>query len=422
MRLRPALLVGALLLSVAQSSLALPVPTQGVRPAQAQGAPQAFQQGMAALQADRPEEARQAFNRALRADPQLVEAMLGLAELGFKARNDAETLKWLQQAERQAPQRADVQILLGRFYLARQQPDKGEAALRKAVALDAKGLPQRLVLAEALLSRRAASEALPLLQEAQRLDPKQARVALLIGAAQAELGASAEAEKALQQAAQLDPKSAQPWLIRARLQKSATAALPLIEQALQRQPDSYEALMLRAGYQNATKDGKGARDSLRRAAQANPKAADPLVQLGLLAEADGQRNEARRHYLAAIERDAHQPVALNNLVMMGLADKEDPGRLEMMARRAVKALPDNPQVLDTLAQTLRARKDKAGALAAGQQAVKLAPKDAAMLLHLAELQQWNGDRKAARQSAEGVLALQAQGKEADKARALLTRL
>lgn len=422
MRLRPALLAGVLLLSLVPTSQALPVPTQGVRPSQAQGAPQAFQQGMVALQADRLEEAQQAFQRALRADPQQVEAMLGMAELAFKSRNDADTLKWLQQAERVAPQRADVQVLLGRFYLARQQPAKGEAALRKAVTLDAKGLPQRLALAEALLNRRAVSEALPLLQEAQRLDPKQTRVLLLLGAAQAELGAKAEADKAFQQAADLDPKSAQPWLLRARLQPNAAAALPLIEQALQRQPDAYDALMLRASYQSAAKDHRGARDSLQRAAKAQPKSAEPLVQLGLLAEADGQRNEARRHYLAAIERDAHQPVALNNLVMMGLADKEDPARLETMARRAAKALPDNPQVQDTLAQTLRARKDKAGALAAGQQAVKLAPKDPALLLHLAELQQWNGDRAGARKSAEGVIALQAQGEAADKARALLARL
>ncbi|MFN4116716.1 MAG: tetratricopeptide repeat protein, partial [Inhella sp.] len=232
----------------------------------------------------------------------------------------------------------------------------------------------------------------------------------------------AEADQQLRLAAELDPQSAQPWLILARLQSAPAAALPLLELALQREPNSYEALMMRARAQFDSKDSKGARDSLQRAAQANAKATEPLVQLGMNDEAEGRRNEARRHYLAAIERDPHQPVALNNLVMMGLADKEDPARLEIMAKRAVKALPEVAAVHDTLAQVLRLRKDKAGALAAGQQAVKLAPKDPAMLLHLAELQQWNGDRTAARKSAEAVLALQAQGADADKARTLLARL
>ena len=57
--------------------------------------------------------------------------MLGLAELAFQSRNDGETLKWLQQAERSAPQRAEVQAALGRFYMARKQPEKGEPALRR---------------------------------------------------------------------------------------------------------------------------------------------------------------------------------------------------------------------------------------------------------------------------------------------------
>ncbi len=424
MSLRPVLLAGSLLIGIASVASALPAPTQGVPPLQpsAGAADQALHGGLEALRAERRDEARQAFQAALRADPQRIEAMLGLSEVGFQSRNDAETLKWLQQAERIAPQRAEVQALLGRFYKARNQADKAEAALRKAVALDAKSIEARLGLAELLVARNAADQALPVLQQALQLDDKQARVHYAIGIAQLRQGAEAEAERALRRAAELEPKNPQPLLMLARLQKSAATALPLLDQVLQQQPEQVDALLLRARWQLGSKDIKGGRDSLQRAAKADPKSAEALVQLGMLDESEGRRGDARRNYLAAIERDPHQPVALNNLVMMGLADKEDPARLELMARRAARALPDNAAVHDTLAQTLRLRKDKAGALAAGQQAVKLDPKDPSLLMHLAELQHWSGDRAAARKSAEGVLALQAQGAEADKAKALLARL
>jgi Flp pilus assembly protein TadD len=425
MSLRLSLFAGLMLLALGPSALqAGPVPTQGVRPLPTAGSGdnQALQQGLAALQAKQPEEARKAFVAALRASPQSVEAMLGMAELGFQARNDAEALKWLQQAERTAPQRADVQTSLGRFFMARQQADKAEAALRKAVQLDAKALRPRLDLAELLLNRQASKEALPLLREAVQIEPKNALTHYGLGVALLNGGTVVEGEASLRKSAELDPKNPAPWLMLARIQRSGAAAEPFLEQALLRDPKNFDALMLRAQWQAGDKDPKTLRDTLQKAAQANTKVAEPWVRLALLDEAAGKRSDARRNYMAAIERDPHQPIALNNLVMMGLADGEDPSRLETMARRAVKALPNNAQVLDTLAQTLRARKDKKGALDAGVQAAKLAPKDVGIQLHVAELYQWNGDRAAARTAVETVLALQPKGKEADKARELLTRL
>ncbi len=425
MSFRPTLSAGLMLLALTATPLhAGPVPTQAVRPlpAAGSGGNQALQQGLAALQAKQPEEARKAFVAALRASPQSVEAMLGMAELGFQARNDAETLKWLQQAERTAPKRADVQASLGRFFIARQQADKAEAALRKAVELDPKSVRPRLDLSELLLNRQANKEALPLLREAVKLEPSNALAHYGYGVALLNGGTIAEGEASLRKAAELDPKNPAPWLVLARIQRSGAGAEPFLEEALKRDPKSFEALMLRAQWQSADKDTKALRETLQRAAQANPKVADPWVRLGLLDEAAGKRSDARRNYMAAIERDPHQPVALNNLVMMGLSDGDDPARLETMARRAVKAMPNNAQVLDTLSQTLRARKDKKGALDAGEQAAKLAPKDVSIQLHLAELHQWNGDRAAARKAVDVVLALQPKGKEADKARDLLTRL
>ncbi|MBN8504991.1 MAG: tetratricopeptide repeat protein [Burkholderiales bacterium] len=405
-------------------TLALPVPTQGVRPVSPGpgGATGDLQEAVAALRDKQPDQARKFFEAALRTDARSLPAMLGLAEVAFGQRNDAETLKWLLQAERIAPQSAEVQAALGRYHLSRKQFDKGEAALRKAIQLDPKAARARIDLAETLARKGSAAAALPLLQEAIALDGQHKGALLLLGQLQYQLGAPAEAEKALRRVAELDVKDPVPWLLMAGVAKTSAAAKPLLDEALQRDAKNYRALMLKAQWQVLDKDRSGAQDSLRRAADADPKSAEPWVRLGMMEEEGGRKAEAKRLYLSAIERDPHQPVALNNLVMMGMADKEDPARLETMAKRAAKALPDNAQVHDTLALVLRLRKDKAGALAAAQTAVKLAPKDAGLLATLADIQAWNGDRDAARRNAEEALKLQPQGEAAVRARAVLSRV
>lgn len=401
----------------------MPVPTQGIPPGDGvQQANSALQQGVAALQAGQLDAAQKAFQDALRSNPKSVEALMGLADLAYRQRNETELLRRLQQAEQLAPQRVDVQTLLGRVYLGRKEFAKAEQSLRKALQLDPKAMAARLALADTLMQQNKLADALPLLQAAAEAEPRNATVAQALGDLHFGQGNKADAERQWRRAAELDPKNPAPWMSLARAAGDPKAALALVSEAARRAPDKMEVLLARAQLQMQLKDRAGARESLQQAAKADPKTALPWVHLGMLDEADGKRGEARRHYLAALERDAQQPIALNNLVMLGLLDNEDPARLEVMARRAVKAMPQNAAVHDTLARTLRLRRDKPGAVAAASEAVRLAPKDASMRLLLAELQQWAGNAQAARQSAEQVLALQAQGELADKARALIAKL
>lgn len=402
---------------------AMPIPTQGVPIAgDAQQAAPALQQAAKALQAGQLDVAQKGFLEALRADPKQVDAVLGLADIAFRERNETELMRRLQQAEQLAPQRADVQTLLGRVHLGRKDLPKAEAALRKALQLDPKGQPQKLALVDVLIQQRKAAEALKLLEQAQQQEPKNPAIAQVMGDLLASQGSLAEAEKQWRLATELNPKNPAPWMALMRSAKDAKSALALLDEAQRHSPDSVDLLLARSQFQLQAKDRAGARATLERAAKADPKSAVPWLQLGLIDEADGKRGDARRHYLAVLERDPQQPIALNNLVMLGLADNEDPGRLETLARRAVKALPQSAAVHDTLARTLRARRDKTGALAAANEAARLAPKEPTMLLHLAEIQQWTGDRTAAKKTAEQVLALQASGDEATKAKALLAKL
>ncbi len=384
-----------------------PQPSQPVVPrsgeAQSvQGAEALYQRGLQALSAREMEPAKQAFLGALRANQRHVPSMLALAEVAFISKNDSDLRRWLTEAERTEPNNWQVHSALGRFHISREQFPQGEAALAKAVKLEAKALMPRTDLASLYLRRGAADKAVPLLREAIALAPKDARIHQTLGVALAATGNRADGLAMLKRAAELDPQDPLPWLAQAQMASNAAEAAPLIDQVLKRNPLQYDALMLRAGHQYAAKNLSASRQSLEQAAEANPKAADPYVRIGMLAHEAKQTNEARSAYLKALERDANHPLALNNLAMLILENKEDPARAETMARRALRALPNNAQLHDTLAMALVARKDKKGALAAINQAVKLDGQDPQIQLHLAEIQLLNGDRTGALKTVAGL--------------------
>lgn len=394
-----------------------PVPTQA---AAAGDARPAYEAAMRALAAKEVEEAKRQLLAALRADERHVPSQLRLAEIAYQQRNETELKRWLALAERTAPDDVRVLTTVGRFYLLRDQVPQGEALLKRAAEIDAKALEPRVDLADALLRRKAAAEALPWLQQAVALAPQRPELHLRLGDALLRTGQVPQGQAALRQAAQLDPKAAQALVLLAASQTQPAESLKLLDEALKREPQHPGGWMLRAAYQFQVKDLAGARTSLERAAQADPKAAEPWARLGMMADEAQQTREARNYYLQALQRDAGHPVALNNLAMLQLKANEDPAQAEAMVRRALKTLPQQAQIHDTLARALVARKQKDGALAAVREAARLAPQDADIQLHLAEIQLLNGDREAARRTTEALRGRP--GVDAERLARLLARL
>ncbi len=416
----------ALLLSLGSPVpvLAGPTPSQGVRPGADQKNPLdaglQYQQGLQALVDKDSDAAQRAFLAALRADNQHVPAMLGMAELAFRRNQQSEIARWLKQAERTAPNDADVHASWGRYWLMRGQGPAGEAALLKAMQLDPKSIRPRMDLADARLSRGEAKSALPLYREVLALNPAHAGAHYALGLALLQLGELAQGQAALKRSAELEPKNPLPLLALARSQTDAAAAMRGVDQVLALQPNFYDALMLRAQLQVQANDGASARKTWELAAQAAPKAAEPLVRLGMAAESEGNFDEARANYLRALERDSSQPFALNNLA--NLSVDSDAARAETMAKRAVRAMPQMAAFHDTLASASRARKDKAGALAAAKEAVRLAPQNGDFVLRLADTQLWVGDRVGAKRTLDALVTAQPRYPDMAKVQALLAKL
>jgi predicted Zn-dependent protease len=113
-------------------------------------------------------------------------------------------------------------------------------------------------------------------------------------------------------------------------------------------------------------------------------------------------------------------LALNNLAWV-LVQQGKPGAAGW-AQRAVNLSPDQPALLDTLAQSLAAEGKVPQALEAQKQAAQLTPGDPGMRFRLAQLAIKAGDKALARSELEQVLAINARNPFREEAAKLVKGL
>jgi cellulose synthase operon protein C len=128
-----------------------------------------------------------------------------------------------------------------------------------------------------------------------------------------------------------------------------------------------------------------------------------LFYLGDEALARNDLAAAERWYRMVIERQPAHAIALNNVAWL-MVSQHKPGAIAL-AERAVQAAPDQPQLLDTLAQAQAAEGQLPKAVETAQRAVALAPKDAAIRLNLARVLLASGDKRQAKVELDRLAAL-----------------
>lgn len=131
----------ALLACVVQSvGHAAPTVSGSPLPQQAKSAPvsaveDAYQRALKALVAGKLEAAQQAFEQALKADPKLAKAMLGLAEVAFKQGKLPVATQWIERAVQAEPRSSEAQASLGRSLALQGKIKEAEGAFSKAMEL-----------------------------------------------------------------------------------------------------------------------------------------------------------------------------------------------------------------------------------------------------------------------------------------------
>ena len=378
-----------------------------------------------------PEAARARFDALVKADPQNSAARLGQAELARRAGADREAVASLLEAAVKAspasvtprlalidhhlasynakaalvasqaglallPDDVDLLFRLGRSQLRLGEPQQAIASFSRVVALQPRSEPGQLALVEAQIAGRdlsAASRtlqraleqtphALPLLRQAIDLAmlQKQPQRALV-------LARGVQAQR---------PSEAAGFLLEGEVELAGRhwdAAVAVLRKAVARSDPGHAPERL---HQALRVGGKPDEADAFALTWARDHVQDAMFRfyLGDLALAAKDFAAAQRHYESVLALQPGQALALNNVAWL-LMQQKRPGALDF-AERAVKAAPDRPALLDTLAMVHAAEGRADKAIALQKRALQLLPADPLLRLNLARFLLQAGEKREAK--------------------------
>ncbi|GGZ04892.1 XrtA/PEP-CTERM system TPR-repeat protein PrsT [Pseudoduganella plicata] len=249
--------------------------------ADATDAPALALRGQAMLGLGRVDDARAAFDDALRKQPGMTEATLGLARVALAADNAAQAHQLTQQAVAASPGDIESLRLQGEMQRAANEPDGARATYERILALKPDNVQTRVDLANLDIetgrfaearehiarARKAQPHSLPIfysqalldfreghfktareqLQQVLRAVPDHMPSVLLAGAVEVALGADTQAERYLLQFLGADPGNAYAVKLLATValrNGKPDDVLKLVRPLLRRTPDDVELLAL----------------------------------------------------------------------------------------------------------------------------------------------------------------------------------
>ena len=385
-----------------------------------------------------PEAARKRYEQALAKEPKNAELAAALAKLAASQGQLDEARRWLEKGHADHPEAVAPALLLSNFYLrtgatdkalslARSvqssNPDDTDAlALRAQVeysagqtqaALDSYGKLANLQPASAPLQMRIASlhlalgdhtGALQAARRAQALDPALLEAQVIEVAMQLALKRPREALAVARKVQQQQPKLAAGYKLEGDVlmaRNQPQEALKLYEQAFQISKTGpllvqiYRA-MLAAGQE------KQADARIGSWLDAHPDDAATRLYLAGAKLSGKQYPAAISHYQRIVAHDGGNVVALNDLAWA--YQQQQDGRALATAEQAHKLAPDNPAVLDTLGWIALEQGDAGRAATLLRRAAALSPGSADIQYHLGVALARSGDKPAARQQLERLLA------------------
>lgn len=196
-------------------------------------------------------------------------------------------------------------------------------------------------------------------------------------------------------------------------------AIRIYNALLQADPKSGDVLSRLAETQRRKGDVNTAIETFRRASQAAPTDPRPLLQLGLLMDGTGRREQAKPIYEQILKLQPDHPIALNNLAFIKAEEGTDLDEALTMAQRARQKLPASPNIKDTLGWIYIKKNLSDDAVRIFRELVDQDPNNPSFHYHygLALLQK--GDRPSAKREFEVAIRNKPSKDEAGKIRELL---
>jgi len=379
----------------------------------------------------KPDSAVQRYEAVLAREPKNYRALLAVAELKLKNGAPAEEVRTLLTNAVQAnPGEAAPRLLLVDFLLSRNETAPARVAAQNAVAAVPTSLPLLDALGRAQLAAGEVQQAISSFTRLAAAQPTSVPAHLRLAQAHAVNKDFADAKRSLRRALEIDPMAIQAsaGLVEAALaekrfdealqvardvQKQSpraaigylletdvhvsrrqwAPAVTALQAALERQKATPTAMRLHGLLTTA---GRAA-DAERMATkwlQEQPRDNQFIFHLGSMAMDSGRYAEAETQYLRVLTLDANNAAALNNVAWV-MTKQGKPGAAPF-AEKALKILPEQPALMDTMASALAAEGQLPQAIDWQRKALAKASNNASYRLRLAKLLIQTGDKAGAR--------------------------
>jgi tetratricopeptide (TPR) repeat protein len=198
--------------------------------------------------------------------------------------------------------------------------------------------------------------------------------------------------------------------------------IKLLQGLLKTEPKSGDLLLRLAETERRKGDVNAAIETFRLASQAAPADPRPLLQLGLLMDGTGRRDQAKPIYEQILKIQPDHPIALNNLAYIKAEEGQDLDEALTMAQRARQGLPNSPDVMDTLGWIYLKKNLSDDAIRTFKELVANAPNSASYHYHYGMALLQKGDKPSAKRELETAIRFNPSKDDGAKIRQLLASM
>ena len=405
------------------------------------------------------EESEAAARAALQITPDRFEALYVLGCAIVEQNREKEAFQIFQQAAALAPSASGPKLQLAHLHLNRGDVRTAVQLAQEAVTIDPNQPLARIILVRALIAQHNVPSADQALRPLLKAFPDSPEVHVAAGDLALFKNDRDTARRAYTRARELSPESVEALsglVVLNLLSQKSKEALSLVNTSLAAHSGDARVLMLAARTYIATKDDKLAELMLQRVITISPQSLDaygllarlyfnqhrldeakaqfeamarkepaangPATMLGIILQLQNKPDEAKAVYERLLQAKPDAPVAANNLAMLLV---ESGGNLDVAlnyAQTAMKTLPNDPDISDTLGVVYWKKGLASLAVSAFERSTKAQPKNPAFWLHLGQAYASAGNKMKAREALQQALKIDADSKGAAEARRLLEDL
>lgn len=366
-----------------------------------------YQLGMAYATTGDIAKATGSLNQAITLAPGFPEAIVGLATLNIRKGDYRASIAPLKQLVQQRPDILQARILLANAYRGIGSLDETLAVYQEMAASFPKMSTIRYEIGLVALQQNRKEEARRAFGKVLELEPNYVpAVEQLINLDLLEKRYPAALQRVDVQITK-NPKSPDAQLLLAKVflaQNDTGSAEMALQKAINLQPSASSAYFQLARLYYNTGQLQKALTRLQELAEKNPKDAETLTLIGVLLDEQKDYPAAVQTYEKLLTIDPNSGVALNNLAYLY---SEQLGELEkgyQMAQKARQALPQDPNVADTLGWILYRKNQYRRALNLLEESVEKLPSSAPGQYHVGMTHYMMGEEQLAHAALQ--LALQ----------------